>query len=697
MDTKQPVNILLVDDQPAKLLSYETILAGLGENLIRANSGTEALQHLLGNDIAVVLVDVCMPELDGFELASMIRSHPRFEKTAIILVSGVLVADVDRLKGYDSGAVDYISVPIVPDILRAKVSVFANLYRKTEDLKRLNHELEQRVRERTAAIEASAALLRQNEERLRLVLAAATIQGWAWDIRRNELTWLGPTESSQGEHPLDEFLNSVHPDDRATVQEAFMRARQGGEYKAEFRTQVSGAEQWWLGRGTLIRDSSGEPLSIAGINIDITSRKSAEEERAQLLRAAEQARREAEKANQLKDEFLAILSHELRTPLNAITGWAHVLISGGLDPETHRKAVETINRNALLQARLISDLLDISRIVSGKLRLELKPVEVPSIIVAALDAIRPAAAAKNILLEAVVASELKPIAGDLVRLQQVVSKLLSNAIKFTPVNGHVQVRLEQSASKAELTVQDDGPGIPPSFLPHIFELFRQGDSSITRAHKGLGLGLAIVRHLVEMHGGSVIAGSREDRSGAIFKVILPIPASSVEIFEDPRRGRAVVPEIATSESLISSLRDRRILVVDDEADAREVIATILERGGAEVLVAASAPEALAILKREEPDVLVADIEMPGEDGYSLIRKIRTLPRERGGHTPAVALTAYASASDRSRLLDAGFNQHVPKPVQASHFVTVVAILATSNHGGNPQTAALVKPVSSGNS
>jgi signal transduction histidine kinase len=697
MKTTSPVNILLVDDQPAKLLSYETILADLGENLIRANSGKEALEHLLKNDIAVVLVDVCMPAMDGFELASLIRSHPRFEKTAIILVSGVLVEDVDRLKGYDSGAVDYISVPIVPEILRAKVAIFVDLYRKTEELKRLNQELEQRVAERTAAIEASAARLRQSEERLRLVLAAASIQGWTWDIRRNEFSWVGPPgESERVVQSFGEFLSLVHPSDRGTVQAAFRRALGGeAEYSAEFRTEHGEEDQWWLGRGTLILDSAGQPFSMAGININITARKRAEDERARLLKNTDEARQEAERANRLKDEFMALLSHELRTPLNAITGWAHMLRDGGLDPEAQAKAVETINRNALLQARLISDLLDVSRIVSGKLRLDLRAVKLPSVIEAALDGVRPAAEAKNIQLDATVASDLEPIAGDPARLQQVVSNLLSNAIKFTPANGHVQIRLEKPGAQVELTVQDDGPGIRPDFLPYIFERFRQADSSTTRAHQGLGLGLAIVRHLVEMHGGSVRAGNRGDGPGATFTVALPVSTALVEALSSRGKGPVASAQAGTLEPSRSLLRGARILVVDDEADAREVVARILEQCGAELMVAASAGEALRVLEREQPDVLVADIEMPGEDGYGLIRKIRALPSGRGGQMPAVALTAYASSSDRQKLLDAGFNQHLAKPVQPPELVSAVATLARLNEERRQEAVPLEEPVPGG--
>jgi signal transduction histidine kinase len=546
-NSKDPVNVLLVDDQAAKLLSYETILSSLGENLIRANSGKEALEHLLKRPIAVVLVDVCMPELDGFELAAMIRSHPRFQRTAIILVSSILVEDVDRLKGYDSGAVDYISVPIVPGLLRAKVAVFADLYRKTEAIERLNQDLELRVIERTAEIEA--------------------------------------------------------------------------------------------------------------------------------------ARHEAERANQLKDEFLAILSHELRTPLNAITGWAHMLLNGGLDPDAQVKAAETINRNALLQARLISDLLDVSRIVSGRLRLDLKPVKLSLVLQAVIDAIRPEAAAKNIHLETELV-DLDPVAGDSARLQQVVSNLLANAVKFTPVNGHVLIRLAQADKRAELFIQDNGPGISPEFLPHIFERFRQGDSSTTRIHQGLGLGLTIVRRLVEMHGGSVQAMNREDGPGAIFKIVLPFSALSATALSDPVPSPAPSPERSVPAHAAASLKDKRVLVVDDEPDAREVVAALLERSGAQVLAAGSASQALVVFERERPHLVVADIEMPGEDGYSMIRNIRNLAPARGGQTPAVALTAHASASDRIRLLEAGFQRHVPKPVQPAELIAILAALAANDEGQN---------------
>lgn len=682
MKTHKPLNILLVDDQPGKLMSYEAILADSGENLIKAHSAREALEHLLKKEFAVVLIDVCMPELDGFELASMVRSHPRLAETAIILVSSLLVEDVHRLKGYTSGAVDYVSVPIVPEILRAKVAIFTDLYRKTHELRRLNRQLEHRVAERTAEIEAAATRLRQSEERMRLVLTASGIRGWTWDIRENALTWV-----TAAGHSVREFksplavLRLIHPADRAAIRSAYMQAVDGkSDYEAEFRLIEGGEVTSWLARGTVIRDPTGAPLSIAGININITDRKRTEDERAALLHAAEEARRQLEDANRVKDEFLAVLSHELRTPLNAITGWAHMLRSGGLDPATQTRAIEIIYRNSFLQAQLISDILDVSRIVSGKFRLELSTLDLSTVIHAALDMIRPAAEAKGIEIFVSHAPDAGPISGDQARLQQVVGNLLTNAVKFTPAGGSVQIITERAGDCVELTVQDDGPGIPPELLPHIFERFRQGDSSTTRSHQGLGLGLAIVKHLVEMHGGSVYAGGRTDCSGAVFKVILPAQFDATT----ERKTPVLSLEEGTWPEPGSILEGARILLVDDENDAREVVSLLFERWGAHVSTAGSVDEALRVLERATHDLVVADIGMPGKDGYALIRALRALPAERGGKTPAIALTAHAGGQDRMKILNAGFQMHVPKPVHAGELAAAVSTLIARAAAGHMQ-------------
>ena len=683
MNNKTPVNILLVDDQPGKLLSYETILGELGENLIKVNSGKKALECLLKHDVAVVLVDVCMPELDGFELASMIRNHPRFQKTAIILVSGILVEDVDRLKGYVSGAVDYVAVPIVPEILRAKVQVFAELFRKTTQLEQLNRDLEQRVQERTAEINASAELLRESEERYRLLVE--NVRDYAIYLLDPDgivSNWNSGAESLKGYKEQEivgrPFAQFVPPEDRQSgVPVALLKtAAAGGHSEREgWHVRSNGTRYWCSGHITALRNPEGKLLGFAVISRDLSDRKRAEEERGDLLRKAEAARREAERANRLKDEFLATLSHELRTPLNAITGWGHMLQAGELDRATQVKAVETINRNAQLQARLISDLLDVSRIVSGNLRLDVKSMDLAKVVEGAIDSLRPAAEAKMIQIDAARISKVKPMRGDPARLQQVVWNLLSNAIKFTPVGGHVQVRLDGFDTHVELTVEDNGVGIQPDFLPHIFEPFRQANSSNARVHHGLGLGLAIVRRLMEMHGGYVLASNRPNRSGASFKAVLPVSAYLAAGYNGAAEMDYPSPASAAPAPAAPSLGGLTVLVVDDESDAREVVAMNLKQSGAKVTEAKSAKEALAILGKQRPDVIVADVAMPEQDGYWLIRKIRNLSSQRTRRTPAVALTAYAGSQDRAKILSAGFDRHVAKPIYPPQLVAAIAAVA----------------------
>ena len=380
--------------------------------------------------------------------------------------------------------------------------------------------------------------------------------------------------------------------------------------------------------------------------------------------------RKAEEANRLKDEFLATLSHELRTPLNAIVGWSEIL-QRGADAATSRKAAETISRNALTQGQLIADILDMQRISSGKLSLSLAPLELAPVVEAGVDTLRPAAAAKSVAIEIAADAGDVRVLGDRARLQQVVWNLVSNAVKFAPSGGHVTVRLSGDASGVELAVADDGPGLSPEFIPYAFDRFRQADSSSTRRHGGLGLGLAIVKSLVELHGGSVSAANREDRTGAIFRVRLPRAGLAVSSGERRREAGAehVVP-LADAPSLAGL----RVLVVEDDADSRELAAAVLRRCGAEVATVAGAPEAFELLRRERPDVLLSDIAMPGEDGLALIRRVRQLPPKDGGLTPGAALTALACAEERIQALAAGFDIHVAKPVQPAELATVVATL-----------------------
>lgn len=412
-------------------------------------------------------------------------------------------------------------------------------------------------------------------------------------------------------------------------------------------------------------------------------RRRIEEERERLLVQEQEAREQAVTANRLKDEFLATVSHELRTPLTSILGWSRMLNAGKLDEKNAARALETIERNAKLQAQLIEDILDVSRIITGKLRLEVQSVDLAAVIESALDGVLPAAQAKNIRLQKVLDTGASMISGDPGRLQQIVWNLLSNAIKFTPKAGRVQIRLERINSHVEITVTDTGQGISAEVLPYIFERFRQADSTSTRQHGGLGLGLAIVRHLVEMHGGTVEAESRGIGQGATFILKFPLVVMRTHDSHSSKGAGGVHPSVrnnsshngAATSDCPPELDGLNVLVCDDEEDTRLLVTVVLERCGASVTSVASAQEAMAALQHSRPDILISDIGMPGEDGYSLIKKVRSLSIEDGGKIPAAALTAYARMEDRMKALRSGFQIHLPKPVEPAELVTVVANLA----------------------
>jgi PAS domain S-box-containing protein len=414
-----------------------------------------------------------------------------------------------------------------------------------------------------------------------------------------------------------------------------------------------------------IRDADGKIVGASKVARDITERKRAEQERERLLAAAEAA-------NRMKDEFLATLSHELRTPLNAIVGWARILRSGKVDAEDLEEGLAAIERNAQVQAQLVEDLLDISRISSGNLRLDVQRVKITEVIEAALAAVMPAANAKGIRIHKVLDSLAGPVTGDFARLQQVVWNLLSNAVKYTPKGGQVQVLLERVNSHVEISVIDTGMGIRPEFLPHVFDRFRQADATTTRRHSGLGLGLAIAKQLVEMHGGSIRAKSPGEGQGATFTVTLPI---IVVHPERPEAEKVRPKEAVTTEEICleDALAGLKVLVVDDEPDARQLIRRVLEDCKAEVALATSAAAALELLGPFRPDVIVSDIGMPEQDGYDLIRQVRA--NYSAKQLPAAALTAFAHTEDRKRALLAGFQTHIAKPVDPAELTAAVASLA----------------------
>lgn len=521
--------------------------------------------------------------------------------------------------------------------------------------------------------------LRYSEERYRSLVEATSQIIWntnaAGEIDTPQPAWSAFTGQRFEELQGWGWLNAVHPSDRDHVAQVWSDAVTNHTlYEVEHRLRRNDGEYRYMSvRGVPVVESDGRIREWVGVHADITERKLAEAEREQLLEREQAARQEAEKANRMKDEFLATLSHELRTPLNAMLGWTQLLRSRKFNEATTARALETIDRNTKSLAQLIEDVLDVSRIITGKLRLNVRPVELAPIIQAAIETVLPAACAKQIHIESIVhSSAATKVLGDATRLQQVFWNLLSNAVKFTPQGGQITVHLEIVNSQIQVRVSDTGQGISPDFLPYVFDRFRQADSSITRVHGGLGLGLAIVRHLVELHGGTVRVESQGLGKGATFIVNLPIEAVADELRPEQVRSQVThqAPQISSR-----SLNGLRILVVDDEPDARELLATAIEQHGAEVKVADSAAQALKAIEAWHPDILVSDIGMPEEDGYSLIRQLRNLEQQQGGNIPAVALTAYARPEDRTQALAAGFQLHVAKPVDVAQLVEVVGSLA----------------------
>ena len=467
----------------------------------------------------------------------------------------------------------------------------------------------------------------------------------------------------------------VFADDEDAVALVTNRQREGVEVQGVQRNRNYTRDgsilfcEWY---NSVLHDDRGKLISVLSLVLDVTARKSAEDEKAASLLRERDARKHAEEADRLKDEFLATLSHELRTPLTSILGWASMIRNGEVEGSNAARAIETIERNARSQARLIDDLLDVSRIITGNLRLDLIPLNLAPIVDAALDALRPTADAKGINLQKRFAPGQCLVKGDANRLRQVIWNLLSNAIKFTQRGGSVDINLNCVESTARLTISDTGDGISAEFLPYVFDRFRQAEGSISRKQGGLGLGLAVARHLVELHGGIIIAESEGLEKGSVFSVDLPLAQER----RDPARAEERRREVDRRRSRTGSVRldGVHVLLVEDDDDSRKLLGMMLKRYGARVTVSKSAAEALSVFESELPDVMISDIGMPDQDGYELIRKLRALPPEKGGGTPAIALTGYASRKDRERALGSGYQQHMAKPIEQADITAAVAAL-----------------------
>jgi signal transduction histidine kinase/DNA-binding response OmpR family regulator len=733
-DGKHKVNILLVDDNPSNLLALEAILQAPDRNLVRASSGEEALRFLLDEDAAVILLDVHMPSISGLETAALIRGRERTRGVPIIFLTAYDSAGDSQIsRGYSLGAVDYIIKPIDPEALKSKVAVFVELYRKTEQIKRQadllreqNIEIEnanlQRLSrlidlgQRLAAERDPEQVLKKFCEAAREILGAriatvgileddgATLRHFFTsgldraeavkarvpqtcqrllkqqfkDARSLRFSGTNGLRILPEQAPVKSFVGAlILRPGRPAAEPQNLAAVRGWLYLAEKigAPAFSEADERFtvtLTQAVVFYENARLYADLqrhaAALEQEIADRKRAESERAEMLARARAAQAEAEEANRLKDEFLATVSHELRAPLNAMLGWVTLAREGRLDEASKERALETVERNARTQKKLVDDLLDVSSIITSNLALDLEPTDLAPVIETAVESIRPGAEAKGVSLR----TDLAPMA-DLLRLdrnrfQQVIWNLVHNAVKFTPPGGAVKVRLRLVNGQAEIEVIDTGIGIAHEFLPFVFDRFRQADGSITRRHGGLGLGLAIVRSLVEMHGGTVDVESAGLGQGATFRVRLPM-SPPYDLRRDALPMAGTAHQIAAPDSA-PKLSGLRALVVDDEADQRELLAAALSLKEAEVQTAGGIAEAMEILTAWGPEIVVADIAMPGGGGYELIRRMRS----EGIKTPAIAITAYAGDEDRLRALDAGFRMHLPKPVELHELLMSIASL-----------------------
>lgn len=673
MSSAEPVNILIVDDEPANLVVLETVLDDPGYRLVRANSPDQALLALVQHDFALLILDIRMPGMTGFELAQMIKERKKTATVPIIFLTAYYDRDQHMLEGYGTGAVDFLNKPVNPAVLRSKVSVFVELHRQSRALSRANQELrdlnqtlEQRVAERTEALHRADRQLREMmgsitdgllmlDRDWRFTYAnerGARLLGANPEALTGSCLWQPPAQVS------------------ALSATSYRRAREEGRTLSFDEYFPSPVDKWY--------QCHCYP-SEAGLSIyflDVTERREVDMRRERLIAAEQAAREEMARAAQAKEDFLASLSHELRTPLAAILGWTALLRRPKTDATMLQRGIEVIERNARVQSQLVSDLLDESRIVSGKLRMNIELLNLNGVASAAVDNARPSAMQKgvDIALELSQSVDLQ-IKGDAARLHQIVANLIANALKFTPPGGRVVVSTAQEGAVVRLQVSDNGEGIPPGFLPHVFERFSQADSSAARTHGGLGLGLSIARSLVELHGGGIRAHSPGSGQGTCFTVEFPVPRATDGAPDEV--AAALSSELANTQRSTTddvSLERLQILVVDDHADVLEVQARFLKERGASVLTASCGADALEALRQHRVDILLSDLGMPGMDGYRLIELVRTELSLNAEQLPAVAVTAFVRTEDRRDALESGYQAVLQKPVTAGSLARAVHAL-----------------------
>ncbi|MEH1944693.1 MAG: response regulator [Nostoc sp.] len=651
------LRFLLLEDSmlDAELTQAMLTEGGINCELIRVETGADFLAAVQAEAFDLILADYALPSFDGISALEIARNQ--CPEVPFIFVSAALGEEL-AIEALKNGATDYV--------------LKQRLGRLVPSVQRALREAKER-RERKGAEKS----LQKSEARYRRIVDTSYEGIWMIDSQ-TQTEYVNQRLSQMLGYPAEEMLGRSMFDfidriDGITPEEKLKWLEKEGSDLKEARLRCKdGSYIWTLISARAILNEQNEFLGAIAMLTDITDRKRTESERDRLLQLEKRAREEAEAANQIKDEFLAVLSHELRSPLNPILGWAKLLQMRKFEEIPLKKALETIERNAKLQAQLIEDLLDVSRILQGKLNLNMMPVNLASTIEAAMETVHLAAEAKTIQIETMLDPTVGKVLGDSARLQQVLWNLLSNAVKFTATGGQVNVRLECIDAQAQITVSDTGKGIHPDFLPHVFDYFRQGDSTTTRKFGGLGLGLAIARHLIEMHGGTVCAESLGEEQGAIFTVRLPLLKDSAIIKDDTNAdsSTAVFP--------FSPLMGLQVLIVDDNADTRDFFSFVLEQFGAIVIAVASGDEALQALTQSKPDILLSDIGMPEMNGYMLMQQVRTQEAAVGGkQIPAIALTAYAGQINQQQAIKAGFQQHIVKPVAPEELLAAITNLVQS--------------------
>jgi PAS domain S-box-containing protein len=647
------LRLLIVEDSEddAALLVRTLRRAGHHPIYQRVASAEALRQALRQQQWDLVISDYTLPHFDGLKALEIIQQS--YLDIPFIIVSGTINEEM-AVAAIKAGAHDYVLKDnlqrIVPAVERELGEAKMRLSkREAESQVRIQRHLLDQVHTAVVAIDRQLRVIYWNRQ-------AEKLYGWM-------------REEALGQHILD---LTIRPADIETARLNAVSMASGKNWEGDVLARCKGGtERPVHTTNSPLFDEQGELLGFVSVAVDITERKRVEEERAELLAREQAAREEAEAANRAKDEFLATVSHELRTPLNAMIGWIYLLRTGKLDDRTRERALETVERNTRLQAQLIEDLLDVSRIIAGKLRLNVQPCDPESVIAAALESVRLAAESRELELRFHSDNFSGLVLCDPDRMQQVIWNLLANAIKFTSPGGQVIVCLRRHEGQAELSVRDTGQGISPDFLPFVFDRFRQADSTATRSHGGIGLGLSIVRHLVELHGGTVAASSKGLGQGSEFIVRLPLITQSLRTVETIRRE-----DLDSAGNLrLASLDGLRVLVVEDDKDAREMLTTLLQRCRVIVESADSVAAAIHLFELHPPDILVSDLGMPQQDGFSMIRRIRQLSPDRGGLVPAIALTAYAREEDRAEALAAGFQAHLAKPVEPAELTAVLVSLA----------------------